>query len=115
MTFRPLLSSGLSIRLKVYLLLNLDQANSKITILDDVSEVLTGFYRVGTIPGDSDILKFYADDGEVHEHSGNFDVDGIVSWALERTDVVLEARSKVANDMKANKEFQEKEKERANQ
>ena len=95
--FRVPLSSGLFIIPKVRFLLNLDQGNSNIGILDDVSEVLTGFYRVGTISGDSDVLKFYGDDGEVHEYSGNFDVEAIVSWVLDRTNAVLEARSRVAN------------------
>lgn len=50
----------------VSIIINLDQSNPKIKVLDDVSEVLTGFYRIGTIAGESESLKFYADDGAVH-------------------------------------------------
>lgn len=99
----------------VSIIINLDQSNPKIKVLDDVSEVLTGFYRIGTISGESESLKFYGDDGDVHEFNGNFEIDEIVNWALESTNGVLEARSKVAKDMKANKEFMTKEAERANQ
>lgn len=62
--------------------INLDQSSSQIKILDDVSEVLTGFYRIATLSGPSNSIAFYGDDGDSHKFDGNFDVDSIVSWAL---------------------------------
>lgn len=45
----------------------------------------------------------YGDDGNIVEYDGKFTVDDIVHFVLTNTNAVIQARSKAANDVKANK------------
>lgn len=61
------------------------------------------------------ILQIYTDDrSNPISYSGEYAVDDIVSWALERLDDVIAKRSEEAKSLKAQQEYLEREKERAN-
>ena len=88
---------------QVTLDLLVDVSDPNTQVLHDVAHILTGFFRVGILSNDENKLRLYTDDGNTVEYDDKFDIDSIVNFVLTNTNSVIQARSKVANDVKANK------------
>lgn len=91
------------------------ESNQNGDVLDRVSSILKGFFRVVSLNSDSESLTLYTDDRESPlTYSGDLEADKIVAWVLVHLDEVIAERAKEAASLKAFQEFQEKETERAN-
>lgn len=88
---------------QVKIILNIDLSDANSQVLHDVSEILTGFFKIGIISNSDHGLKLYGDDGSEVTYSGKFSVDDIVNFVLTNTNAIIQSRSKAANDVKANK------------
>lgn len=84
-------------------------------MIDRVSSILKGFFRVAAVTGNSESLSFYGDDRENPiTYEGEYISDKIVSWVLAEMDKVIAERAEEAKSLKAFQEYQERERERAN-
>ncbi len=86
-----------------YFLLYADLSNTNSQVLHDVSEILSGFFKIGILSNDENKLRLYSDDGNIVEYDGKFEVDDIINFVLTNTNAVIQARSQAANSVKANK------------
>lgn len=59
--------------------------------------MLYSFFPVAILNSDKNELSVYGDDETPVIYQGEFNVDSIVKFVLENANVVIEARSKVAN------------------
>ena len=50
----------------------LDSNDANAQVLDDVSEILTGFFKIGLASNNENKLHLYSDDGNIVEYTGKF-------------------------------------------
>lgn len=86
-----------------YLFAYLDDSDPNLQELHEVSDILSGFFKVGLLSSSENKLHLYSDDGKVVEFTGSFNSEEIINFVLSNTNVVIQSRSKAANDVKANK------------
>lgn len=53
---------GLFIKLQVFNTFYLDSASANVQILNEVEEILAGFFKIGVLPGTEDKLRLYGDE-----------------------------------------------------
>lgn len=53
---------GLFIKLQVFNQYILDTAGANVQVLNEVKEILAGFFKIGVLPGTEDKLRLYGDE-----------------------------------------------------
>lgn len=53
---------GLFIKLQVFNQYILDTAGANVQVLNEVEEILAGFFKIGVLPGTEDKLRLYGDE-----------------------------------------------------